>query len=186
MGGNTQCGGSFAAGVSAPNAPSYFSRSVLPPCTIPPGLSIVATGVHNTGNGNQTYYRCLGEGWITKVSFVVVTQSGAIQLSIYRSNGGNGPPTNQVATTGAMGCPPVGPVILPLNQSVYMDQNCYFGWSNDGSSAAVQGNALIANIANLSIFPGFGWIEANAYPPPLVANPSQVISSGIMAFVGQT
>jgi hypothetical protein len=96
---------------------------------------------------NQTYYyRTLSGGVVGKIGFNVTTESGNIAVAVHENSGvgRSAVPGTQVASSGAVACPPAGYAEVALNTSVTVSKGDWLAISFDLGTTSLTGNAMAA------------------------------------------
>lgn len=125
-----------------------------------------STRVWDTAN-RAYFWRLIGAATITKIGVRVGVSSGNISLAVYRNTGVGraAAPGTQLATTGAIACPPAGvDTNVPLGSTVVLQPGDWVGMSCDNTTASFYGQSV--GILVSSAYAGRGGYQSAAHPCP--------------------
>jgi len=166
---------------SAPANSSSIMPHTIHPCHL---NNVLAMG----GNLWCHYFRCQGYGLITRITFIVGTQSGAMQVGVYddTGSGAGAPPGLLLASAPQQGVPAAGVSSSVLSTPINVDPSMYLAIATDnGTCTFACFGANFQSNASLTVLPGFAYQQAgSAYPLPAIAAPTAAERNAIYGLYG--
>jgi hypothetical protein len=126
------------------------------------------------------YFRVVGSGPISKIAFIVQTQSGNISVAVLRGLPGDNAPSTRLATSGTVACPAAGYAEVSLGGTVTVDERTdWFAISCDNTTATFPRSGAAASEVAL----GSGFCYRGTTNHPIPASPTGLLASVRFAFV---